>query len=94
MSVFIVFTESFCADKGFKINNPIISNEDLDKIKFIKNKNFKTASVSALYDVIKGHNGIEEALDIMVKDVISFVDNGYNIIIISDRGVSKEKEEV
>ena len=27
----------------------------------------------------------------MVKDVISFVDNGYNIIIISDRGVSKEK---
>jgi len=77
--------------KKLKINNPIISNEDLDKIKFIKNKNFKTASVSALYDVIKGHNGIEEALDIMVKDVISFVDNGYNIIIISDRGVSKEK---
>ena len=77
--------------KKLKINNPIISNEDLDKIKFIKNKNFKTASVSALYDVIKGHNGIEEALDIMVKDVISFVDKGYNIIIISDRGVSKEK---
>lgn len=77
--------------KKLKINNPIISNEDLDKIKFIKNKNFKTASVSALYDVIKGHNGIEEALDIMVKNVISFVDKGYNIIIISDRGVSKEK---
>ena len=27
--------------KKLKINNPIISNEDLDKIKFIKNKNFK-----------------------------------------------------
>ena len=77
--------------KKLKINNPIISNEDLDKIKFIKNKNFKTASVSALYDVIKGHNGIEEALDKMVDDVNSFVDQGYNIIIISDRGVSKDK---
>ena len=77
--------------KKLKINNPIISNEDLDKIKFIKNKNFKTASVSALYDVIKGHNGIEEALDKMVKDVNSFVDQGYNIIIISDRGVSKDR---
>ena len=77
--------------KKLKINNPIISNEDLDKIKFIKNKNFKTASVSALYDVIKGHNGIEEALDKMVKDVNSFVDKGYNIIIISDRGVSKDR---
>ena len=77
--------------KKLKINNPIISNEDLDKIKFIQNKNFKTASVSALYDVIKGHNGIEEALDKMVKDVNSYVDLGYNILIISDRGVSKEK---
>ena len=77
--------------KKLKINNPIISNEDLDKIKFIKNKNFKTASVNALYDVIKGHNGIEEALDKMVDDVNSFVDQGYNIIIISDRGVSKDR---
>ncbi len=77
--------------KKLKINNPIISNEDLDKIKFIKNKNFKTASVSALYDVIKGHNGIEEALDKMVKDVNSYVEQGYNIIIISDRGVSKDR---
>ncbi|MDC0605908.1 glutamate synthase large subunit [Flavobacteriaceae bacterium] len=77
--------------KKLKINNPIISNEDLDKIRFIKNKNFKTASVSALYDVIKGHNGIEEALDKIVKDVNSYVDQGYNIIIISDRGVSKDK---
>ncbi len=77
--------------KKLHIQNPIISNEDLDKIKFIKNKNFKAASVSALYDVIKGHNGIEEALDKMVIDVNKHVDNGCNIIIISDRGVSEEK---
>ena len=77
--------------KKLHIQNPIISNEDLDKIKFIKNKNFKAASVSALYDVIKGHNGIEEALDNMVINVNKHVDNGCNIIIISDRGVSKEK---
>ena len=77
--------------KKLHIQNPIISNEDLDKIKFIKNKNFKAASVSALYDVIKGHNGIEEALNNMVRDVNNHVDNGCNIIIISDRGVSQEK---
>jgi Glutamate synthase domain 1 len=46
--------------KKLHIQNPIISNEDLDKIKFIKNKNFKAASVSALYDVIKGHNGMKK----------------------------------
>ena len=76
--------------KKLKINNPIISNEDLDKIKFIKNKDFKSASISALYDLSKGHNGIEEALDKMVLDASKRIDEGYNIIILSDRGVSKK----
>ena len=76
--------------KKLKINNPIISNEDLDKIKFIKSKDFKTASISALYDISKGHNGIEEALDKMVIDASKRIDEGYNIIILSDRGVSKK----
>ena len=37
----------------------------------------------------KGHNGIEEALDKMVLDVSKRIDEGHNIIILSDRGVSK-----
>jgi len=76
--------------KKLKIKNPIISNEDLDKIKFIKNDHFKAASINALYELNKGHNGIEEALDKMVIEVSEKVDQGYNIIIISDRGVSKK----
>ena len=76
--------------KKLKINNPIISNEDLDKIKFIKSKDFKSASISALYDLSKGHNGIEEALDKMVLDATKRIDEGHNIIILSDRGVSKK----
>ena len=38
----------------------------------------------------KGHNGIEEALDKMVIDASKRIDEGYNIIILSDRGVSKK----
>jgi len=76
--------------KKLKIENPIISNEDLDKIKFIKNSNFKSSSISALYELKKGHNGIEEALQKMVNEVISYVNKGSNIIIISDRGVNEK----
>ena len=43
------------------IKNPIISNEDLDKIKYINHKNFKASSIKCLYEFKKGHNGIEEA---------------------------------
>ncbi|MDA9106770.1 glutamate synthase large subunit, partial [Flavobacteriaceae bacterium] len=76
--------------KKLKIENPIISNEDLDKIKFIKSSNFKSSSVNALYELKKGHNGIEEALQKMVNEVISHVNIGSNIIIISDRGVNEK----
>ena len=45
--------------KKLKINNPIISNEDLDKIKYIKHKDFKAASVKALYKINKGRLSIQ-----------------------------------
>ena len=76
--------------KKLKIQNPIISNEDLDKIKYIDHDDFKSSSVKALYKLSKGHNGLEEALENLVNDVEKKVDKGSNIIIISDRNVSKK----
>ena len=76
--------------KKLKIQNPIISNEDLDKIKYINHDDFKSSSVKALYKLSKGHNGLEEALENLVNDVEKKVDKGSNIIIISDRNVNKK----
>ncbi|MDB3964123.1 glutamate synthase subunit alpha, partial [Flavobacteriaceae bacterium] len=75
---------------SLNINNPIISNEDLDKIKYINHEKFKSRSLECLYEFKKGHNGIEEALDEIVLKIERFVDEGINIIILSDRKVSKK----
>jgi len=75
---------------SLNINNPIISNEDLDKIKYINHEKFKSKSLECLYEFKKGHNGIEEALDEIVIKIERFVDDGINIIILSDRKVSKK----
>ena len=75
---------------SLNINNPIISNEDLDKIKYINHEKFKSRSLECLYEFKKGHNGIEEALDEIVLKIESFIDEGTNIIILSDRKVSKK----
>ncbi len=71
-----------------KIQNPVISNEDLYKIKNIDHPNFKAVSIPALYNISTGLNGLEAALKDMVKKTHKAVKNGCNIVILSDRNVS------
>ncbi|MDB2632574.1 glutamate synthase large subunit, partial [Flavobacteriaceae bacterium] len=84
--------EAHC--QKLKIQNPVISKQDLDKIKSFNHPNFKITSVPILYDINKGHNGLEDALDVLSKTVSSHVDNGTNILILSDRKVSKDKAPI
>ncbi len=80
--------------KKLRIQNPVISNEDLDKIKYIEHSDYKAVSIGTLYAVEKGHNGLESALDQMVVDIEKAVDEGANILILSDRGVSSENAPI
>ena len=43
-----------------------------------------------LYDIKKGHNGLEDALQYLLNTASKKVDEGANILIISDRNVSKD----
>ena len=74
--------------KKLSIQNPVISNEDLDKIKFINHDDFKAETVSTLYEINTGLNGLENALEDLIKSIEKAIDQGANIIILSDRGVS------
>ncbi len=76
--------------KKLKIQNPVISNEDLDKIRNIDHVDFKSATISTLYKIEKGVNGLERALEKCVQATFKAVNEGCNIIILSDRGVSEE----
>jgi glutamate synthase (ferredoxin) len=76
--------------KKLKIQNPVISKEDLDKIKSIDDPNLKVISISTLYKAERGHNGLEEALDNLLKQVSIAIDDGHNIVILSDRNANKE----
>ncbi|MEM6893783.1 MAG: glutamate synthase large subunit [Bacteroidota bacterium] len=83
------FSEKHC--RKLKIQNPVISKEDLDKIKnYDRSPHYKVVSISILYEVSKGHNGLEEALDGVLSQASKAIDEGANIIILSDRMVSSE----
>ena len=76
--------------KKIKIQNPVISNEDLDKIKNIDHPDFKSVTISTLYEIKKGVNGLERALEKCVSATFKAVAEGCNIVVLSDRGCSEE----
>jgi glutamate synthase (ferredoxin) len=84
--------DSHC--KKLKIQNPVISKQDLDKIKSFDHPNFKISSVPILYSIEKGHNGLEDALENLLKIASKKVDKGDNILILSDRNVSIDKAPI
>ena len=74
--------------RKLKIQNPVISNEDLDKIKYIDYPGFKAKSISILYEAEKGMNGLEDRLEEIITEIKEAVDDGCNIIILSDRNLN------
>lgn len=81
-------TDAHC--KKIKIQNPVISNEDLEKIRTLEHPDFKTVTISTLYKIEKGVNGLERALEKCVQATFKAVSEGHNIVVLSDRGVSKD----
>ncbi|MFD2529255.1 glutamate synthase large subunit [Polaribacter marinaquae] len=81
-------TERQC--RKLRIQNPVISNADLEKIRSIEIESFKAETIQILYSKAQGLNGLEDALDNIVKQAEKALDNKSNIIILSDRGVNQE----
>jgi glutamate synthase (NADPH/NADH) large chain len=81
-------TERQC--RKLRIQNPVISNKDLEKIKNVSALKFKAETFKILYEKDKGLNGLEEALDAIIIQITKAIDNGANIIILSDRGVNRQ----
>lgn len=69
-----------------KVNNPILTNTDLMKIKAMRVEGFKVAVVPIIYYT---NTSLEKAIDRLFIEVDREYRDGANIIILSDRGVDE-----
>ncbi|NNF19887.1 MAG: glutamate synthase large subunit, partial [Flavobacteriaceae bacterium] len=87
------FSDKHC--QKLKIQNPVISKEDQDKIKNYDSSPFyKVVSIPMLYQVAKGHNGLEEGLNTMLSEAEKAIEKGANILILSDRNVDEDNAPI
>jgi glutamate synthase (NADPH/NADH) large chain len=73
------------------IRHPVISNNDLRKLKQINHSNFRSETLEATFKADGKEGRLEKALDRLCKEAEeAIINNGTNILIISDKNISKQ----
>ena len=80
--------------KMVRFRNPVISNTYFQVVKNLRYKGFSAANLLLHFDANKGAEGLENAVDQLCLDAEKAVDEGKNYIILSDRGIDKDKAPI
>jgi len=73
-----------------RANRPILTSEELERIRQIAIPGFEARTLPTLFKVGEGGNGLRGALDALCAEAAQAVRGGANLLILSDRGVSPE----
>jgi glutamate synthase (ferredoxin) len=80
--------------RRIKLQNPLLCNQELEKLRQIDRPGFKAATLSLLFPVTRGAAGMERGLEALFAAADVAVEAGSNILILSDRGVDKNHAAV
>jgi glutamate synthase (ferredoxin) len=76
------------------LKDPILSNDDLAKLVHVSELGFKAVTLPMLFPVAEGAPGLERALEDLQRRASQAIAEGDNILILSDRGVSREQAAI
>lgn len=77
--------------KMVKMNNPILTNRDLDILRNLKYKGFRTLSIDLTLPVTNDYHDMEKAIESICRQAAEAVDNDINYIILSDRKIDESR---
>lgn len=75
--------------KMIKLKSPILTNREIDLLLHLQYKGFKCKTLPMLYS--PQSETMESALQRICTDSIAAVNEGYNYVVLSDRGIDAEK---
>ena len=77
-----------------RLEQPILTNEQLEKLRQIDQPGFKTVTLPILFKASEGAQGLAKALDTLFVTADTAIKGGANVIILSDRNVSAENAPI
>jgi len=73
-----------------KIEHPILTNRDLEKLRRVSSGDFLATTLPMLFRVEGGAKELERALDGLCRRASLAIKSGYTVLILSDRGLDED----
>jgi glutamate synthase (ferredoxin) len=77
-----------------KLEHPILTNEQLEKLRQVNRPGFKAATLPILFPPDGGAKGLEDALENLFAAAEKAIASGVNILVLSDRGVDAQNAPI
>ena len=76
-----------------KLPHPILTNEDIERLRSGSNKNFKVSTIPAVFDTggMEPEKLLQKEVDNLIANAENAVKEGASLIIISDKNISEDK---
>ncbi|MEW6238932.1 MAG: glutamate synthase large subunit [Candidatus Omnitrophota bacterium] len=84
-----LFDETPVHCRQLRLSHPILANDEMEKIRNLTGK-IKSIVFSTLYRVNEGESGLRDALEKLCANASQAIEDGYSILVLSDRGVDEE----
>ena len=85
-----VMDETPEACRRIKVQQPILTNAELQKVREIEDTHFRSKTLRMLFRVAEGPDGLGAAVEALCREASQAIKDGYKFLILSDRGVSEE----
>ncbi|MCL4302827.1 MAG: glutamate synthase large subunit [Anaerolineae bacterium] len=77
--------------RQIKLKHPILTDEELAKLRYIRQPSFNAVTLPILFKAADGEEGLEQAMADLCREANRIITSGEaNILILSDRGVNQE----
>src|ERR1044071_9183580 len=73
-----------------ELKSPILTNEEFAKLKHLNLPGFKSITLPILFQAADGPSGLENAMEELYCKVNEAIRDGYNVVVLSDRGVNQQ----
>ncbi len=80
--------------RQIRLTSPVLSNADLVKIRGIHQPGFRSQTFPILFNPDEGSAGLERSLEELFAAVDAAIAQGVNILVLSDRGLSRERAAI